>query len=110
MLYPIIDVGSNTVKLSILDPDALFQSAPVYFKAIPLCLRTRVRDGKLEEKAISEVREREWTKALHGDDGKRVIATRTPVHAARLQCFLRQEPRINADGYLDRARRTAIRR
>ncbi len=47
MLYPIIDIGSNTVKLSVLDGEHLFRSAPVFFKAVPLGLRARIADGLL---------------------------------------------------------------
>ena len=54
MLYPIIDIGSNTVKLAVLDEEKYFSSAPVFFKAVPMCLRTRTVDGilPLEEIAL----------------------------------------------------------
>ncbi len=55
MLYPIIDVGSNTVKLAVLDEEKLFSSAPVFFKAVPLCLGASVVDGLLPEEAIRKL-------------------------------------------------------
>ena len=55
MLYPIIDIGSNTVKLSVLDSEQLFTAPPVFFKAQPLGLRSRVADGALLPDAIEEL-------------------------------------------------------
>ena len=55
MLYPVIDIGSNTVKLAILNKERLFWEAPVYFKAVPLNLRSHVVDGKLTDEATSSL-------------------------------------------------------
>ncbi|MBQ3865860.1 MAG: hypothetical protein II776_03080 [Clostridia bacterium] len=55
MLYPIIDVGSNTVKLAVLDEDKLFTSAPVFFKAVPLRLRARLDGNRLREDALNDL-------------------------------------------------------
>ena len=49
MLYPIIDVGSNTVKLSVLDEEKIFSAAPVFFKAVPMCLSAAVVNGELPD-------------------------------------------------------------
>ena len=46
MLYPIIDIGSNTVKLAVLDEEKLFMQAPVFFKAVPLGLKTKTENGR----------------------------------------------------------------
>lgn len=55
MLYPIIDIGSNTVKLAVLDADKLFSQAPVFFKAAPLGLKTKTQDNRLKDSATSEL-------------------------------------------------------
>ncbi len=55
MLYSIIDIGSNTVKLAVLDEEKLFTQAPVFFKAVPLALRSKVADGRLTQDAIEEL-------------------------------------------------------
>lgn len=55
MLYPIIDIGSNTVKLAILDEDKIFSQAPVFFKAAPLGLRTKIENNRLKEEAADEL-------------------------------------------------------
>ena len=55
MLYPVIDIGSNTVKIAILDADRLFSSHPIYFKAVPLGLRSKVENGRLCDCAIKEL-------------------------------------------------------
>ena len=55
MLYPIIDIGSNTVKLSVLDSDHLFSSPPVFFKAAPLGLRSKVTNETLSDTAVDEL-------------------------------------------------------
>lgn len=55
MLYPIIDIGSNTVKLAVLDSEKLFSQAPVFFKATPLALKTKIQDNHLKDFAISEL-------------------------------------------------------
>ena len=52
MLYSIIDIGSNTVKISVLDDTRLFSSAPTYFKAVPLNLRSKVENNCLREDAL----------------------------------------------------------
>ncbi len=55
MLYPIIDIGSNTVKLAVLDEEKLFSQAPAFFKAAPLGLKTKIQDNRLKESAIDEL-------------------------------------------------------
>ncbi len=55
MLYPIIDIGSNTVKLAVLDADKLFGQAPVFFKAAPLGLKTKTENNRLKDTATSEL-------------------------------------------------------
>lgn len=55
MLYPIIDVGSNTVKLSVLDEEKIFSSAPVFFKAVPLCLGAAVVNRILPDNAVDQL-------------------------------------------------------
>ena len=53
MLYPVIDIGSNTVKIAVLDDETLFRHAPVFFKAIPFHVKEKIKDGVLpEEDAI----------------------------------------------------------
>lgn len=47
MLYPIIDIGSNTVKLSVLDSEKVFAPVPVFFKAVPLGLRGKIHENRL---------------------------------------------------------------
>jgi len=48
MLYPVIDIGSNTVKLAVLDEDRIDLQAPVYFKAVPLNLRSKTQNNTLK--------------------------------------------------------------
>lgn len=55
MLYPIIDIGSNTVKLAVLDEEKYFSSTPVFFKAVPLNLKTKVENGRLPQEAAQEL-------------------------------------------------------
>ncbi|MBR4288368.1 MAG: hypothetical protein IKT50_02910 [Clostridia bacterium] len=55
MLYPIIDIGSNTVKLAVLDAEKLFTQAPVFFKAAPLGLKTKTQDNRLKDSATNEL-------------------------------------------------------
>ncbi len=55
MLYPIIDIGSNTVKLAILDEEKLFSSTPIFFKAVPLNLKNKTENNALIPKAIDEL-------------------------------------------------------
>lgn len=55
MLYPIIDIGSNTVKLAVLDAEKLFTQAPVFFKAAPLGLKTKTQDNRLKDSAANEL-------------------------------------------------------
>ncbi len=55
MLYPIIDIGSNTVKISVLDSEHIFTAAPSYFKAVPLNLRAKVSENRLPEEAVDEL-------------------------------------------------------
>ncbi len=55
MLYPVIDIGSNTVKIAVLDEERLFHAAPVFFKAVPLNLRAKIQDGLLPEEAVKEL-------------------------------------------------------
>lgn len=55
MLYPVIDIGSNTVKVAVLDEDNLFARAPVFFKAAPLSLRSKISGGSLEESAVCDL-------------------------------------------------------
>ena len=42
MLYPVIDIGSNTVKIAVLDDENLFKQAPVFFKAVPLNIKSKI--------------------------------------------------------------------
>ncbi|MBP5289681.1 MAG: hypothetical protein J6Z79_07425 [Clostridia bacterium] len=55
MLYPIIDVGSNTVKLAVLDEEKLFNAAPVFFKAVPLCLGASLVDNAMPREAVDRL-------------------------------------------------------
>ena len=57
MLYPVIDIGSNTVKIAVLDEENLFKQAPVFFKAIPLNIKSKIRDMLLPKEAIEELAE-----------------------------------------------------
>lgn len=57
MLYPVIDIGSNTVKIAVLDEDSLFKQAPVFFKAVPLNIKSKIRDHHLPKEAIEELAE-----------------------------------------------------
>ncbi len=54
MLYSVIDIGSNTVKIAVLDGEKIF-SQPIYFKAAPLSLRSKVENGKLKDSAVEEL-------------------------------------------------------
>ncbi len=55
MLYPVIDIGSNTVKIAVLDEEHLFRQAPMFFKAVPLNLKSKIKDGKLGQEDIKEL-------------------------------------------------------
>ena len=55
MLYPVIDIGSNTVKIAVLDDENLFKQAPVFFKAVPLNIKSKIRDAHLPAEAIEEL-------------------------------------------------------
>ena len=55
MLYSIIDIGSNTVKLAVLDGEKIFSPVPVFFKATALGLSSKVENGSLKESAIEEL-------------------------------------------------------
>ncbi|MBR3836581.1 MAG: hypothetical protein IKJ74_00405 [Clostridia bacterium] len=55
MLYSIIDIGSNTVKLAVLDGEKIFSPVPVFFKATAMGLRSKVENGSLKESAIEEL-------------------------------------------------------
>lgn len=55
MLYPVIDIGSNTVKIAVLDEEVLFKQAPVFFKAVPLNIKSKIRDAHLPKEAIEEL-------------------------------------------------------
>ncbi len=55
MLYPVIDVGSNTVKIAVLDEETLFHEAPVFFKAVPLKIKAKIVDNRLPESAVEEL-------------------------------------------------------
>jgi len=57
MLYPVIDIGSNTVKLAVLDEEKIFSSVPVLFKAVPLNLRSKIENGILSDTAVKELGE-----------------------------------------------------
>ncbi len=57
MLYPVIDIGSNTVKIAVLDDENLFKQAPVFFKAVPLNIKSKIRDSHLPQEAIEELAE-----------------------------------------------------
>lgn len=55
MLYSVIDIGSNTVKIAVLDEEQLFTHAPVFFKAVPLNLRSKIENEILPETATAEL-------------------------------------------------------
>ena len=55
MLYPVIDIGSNTVKIAVLDDENLFKQAPVFFKAVPLNIKSKIVDSRLPQEAIEEL-------------------------------------------------------
>ena len=55
MLYSVIDIGSNTVKIAVLDEERIFSQVPVFFKASPLNLRSKVENDNLKESAIGEL-------------------------------------------------------
>lgn len=55
MLYTIIDIGSNTVKIAVLDEENFCRSAPVYFKAVPLNLRSKIEQNRLRASAVEEL-------------------------------------------------------
>ncbi len=55
MLYSVIDIGSNTVKIAVLDEDELFSHAPVFFKAVPLNIKSKIRDQILPEEEIQKL-------------------------------------------------------
>lgn len=55
MLYPVIDIGSNTVKIAVLDEEHLFRQAPMFFKAVPLNIKSKVSGGILPEKDVEEL-------------------------------------------------------
>ncbi len=57
MLYPVIDIGSNTVKLAVLDEENIFNQPPVFFKAVPLSLRTKIEENRLLSYAVEELGE-----------------------------------------------------
>lgn len=57
MLYPVIDIGSNTVKIAVLDEENLFKQAPVFFKAVPLNIKSKIRDMLLPKEAVEELAE-----------------------------------------------------
>ena len=57
MLYPVIDIGSNTVKIAVLDDEVLFKQAPVFFKAVPLNIKSKIREMRLPDAAIRELAE-----------------------------------------------------
>jgi len=57
MLYPVIDIGSNTVKIAVLDEELLFKQAPVFFKAVPLNIKSKIRDLRLPDEAVNELAE-----------------------------------------------------
>ncbi len=55
MLYPIIDIGSNTTKLAVLDSEQLFSQPPVFFKAVPQNLRAHVENNCLTKEATEKL-------------------------------------------------------
>ncbi|MBR5294965.1 MAG: hypothetical protein IKU24_00065 [Clostridia bacterium] len=57
MLYPVIDIGSNTVKIAVLDEETLFREAPVFFKAVPLKIKSKIVENNLPDCAIEELAE-----------------------------------------------------
>ncbi len=57
MLYPVIDIGSNTVKIAVLDEETLFREAPVFFKAVPLNIKSKICENRLPDEAVKELGE-----------------------------------------------------
>lgn len=55
MLYPVIDIGSNTVKIAVLDDENLFKQAPVFFKAVPLNIKSKILDSRLPAESIEKL-------------------------------------------------------
>lgn len=55
MLYAVIDIGSNTVKIAVLDEEKIFSSPPVFFKASPLNLKSKVENNRLSPQAVTEL-------------------------------------------------------
>jgi exopolyphosphatase/guanosine-5'-triphosphate,3'-diphosphate pyrophosphatase len=55
MLHPVIDVGSNTVKIAVLDEETLFHEAPVFFKAVPLKIKAIIVENRLPDHAMEEL-------------------------------------------------------
>lgn len=55
MLYSVIDIGSNTVKIAVLDEEELFSHAPVFFKAVPLNIRSKIQNDMLPQKSVEEL-------------------------------------------------------
>ncbi len=57
MLYPVIDIGSNTVKIAVLDSETIFKQGPVFFKAVPLNIKSKIINMTLPADAIEELAE-----------------------------------------------------
>ncbi len=57
MLYSVIDIGSNTVKIAVLDTENIFRQAPVFFKAIPFHIKSKIENNRLLEKETEELAE-----------------------------------------------------
>lgn len=55
MLYPVIDIGSNTVKIAIYDSDSANQFTPFFFKSYPLKLGESRSSGCLERSALEKL-------------------------------------------------------
>jgi exopolyphosphatase/guanosine-5'-triphosphate,3'-diphosphate pyrophosphatase len=55
MLYSVIDIGSNTVKIAVLDEDHIFTRAPVFFKAVPLNIRSKIQNNMLPDGVSNEL-------------------------------------------------------
>ncbi len=55
MLYSVIDIGSNTVKIAVLEEEELFHQMPVFFKAVPLNLRSKVIENRLPDEPVREL-------------------------------------------------------
>jgi len=55
MLYPVIDIGSNTVKIAIYDSDSASQFTPFFFKSYPLKLGESRSSGCLERSALEKL-------------------------------------------------------